>query len=31
VRLDVDPTWLEADERMGDRACKHVSTLRAIP
>jgi hypothetical protein len=31
VRLDVDPTWLEADERMGDRTCKHVSTLRPVP
>ena len=29
VRLDVDATWLEADERMRDRACKHVSRLRA--
>jgi hypothetical protein len=29
VRLDVDATRLEADERMRDRACKHDSTLRA--
>jgi hypothetical protein len=24
VRLDVDPTRLEADQRMRDRACKHA-------
>jgi hypothetical protein len=29
VRLDVDPTRLEADQRMRDRACKHASTVRA--
>jgi hypothetical protein len=29
VGLDVDPTWLETDKRMGDCACKHVTTLRA--
>jgi hypothetical protein len=28
VRLDVDAPWLEADERMRDRACKHPATLR---
>ena len=27
VRLDVDPTRLEADERMRDRACKHAARL----
>ena len=27
VRLHVDPTRLEADERMRDRACKHASRL----
>jgi hypothetical protein len=29
VRLDVDAPRLETDERMGDRACKHTSRLRA--
>jgi hypothetical protein len=29
VRLDVDPTRLEADEGMRDRACKHPPRLRA--
>jgi hypothetical protein len=28
VRLHVDTTRLEADERMRDRACKHATTLR---
>jgi hypothetical protein len=28
VRLHLDAARLETDERMGDRACEHVSTLR---
>ena len=31
VRLDLDATRLEPDERMGDGACKHASTLRRKP
>jgi hypothetical protein len=31
VRLDLDPAGLEADERVRDRACEHVSTVRAQP
>jgi hypothetical protein len=31
VRLDVHTTRLEADERMSDRACEHLSKLRAKP
>jgi hypothetical protein len=27
VRLDVDPTGLEADKRMRDCACEHAATL----
>ena len=25
--LDLDPAWLEPDERVSDRACNHVATL----
>jgi len=28
VRLDLHPTWLEADERMRYCTCEHISTLR---
>ena len=31
VGLDLDPPRLEADERMGDCACEHASTLRRNP
>ena len=27
VSLDLDPAWIEADERVGDRAGEHVATL----
>ncbi len=29
VRFDLDPAGLEPDERMGEGACEHASTLRA--
>ena len=31
VRLHLDATRLETDESMGDRACKHLPTLRGKP
>ena len=31
VRLDLDPARIEADERVGDRACEHVATLGDKP
>ena len=31
VRLDLDPARIETDERVGDRACEHASTLRGQP
>jgi hypothetical protein len=31
VRLDLDAARVDADERVGDRACEHVVTLSRKP